>query len=122
MGKSVLRLRGTKELAGWVHFVQELVSGVKAGPSHCPLPTKEGVRLRNCPLGVATPGPESWVTKATQTGCRLSRGSSRTGWIPALDDKRSDKELFRCDREHILTAQRGGIITEWCKREQNYFG
>lgn len=49
----------------------------------------------------------------------LHQGSARMKWTLALDEnKTSDKKLFRCGRERILTAQGGEIITERCKRSK----
>lgn len=50
------------------------------------------------------------VIKATPARLPHKGPASMDGTLALDDHKTSDKKLFRCDREHILTAQRGGII------------
>lgn len=123
-------LRGTKELASFVQFIQNLVNGVKRKPSHQAFANKAD---RGCPaqelptvsrlLVWADAAMTAGLQRPPQPGHHPPPGLCQDGLNPGphmlLDDSKiSDKKLFGCHREHILTAQRGGIITEWCKRSK----
>lgn len=114
-------LRGTTELAGSVHLIQDPV--LRGKPVHWPVPTNktEGCGARNCP------GVQAWAEAAATAAPRRPplpaacphQGSGRMERTLALDDNQtSDRRLFRWDRGHSLTAQSGGIITEWHKRSK----
>lgn len=88
-----------------------------------PLPTNksEGCRAQEPSprLSVGRCGCNSWALKGPPPAACSPKGSARMEWTPVLDgNKTSEKTLFRCDREHALKGQSGGIITEWNKRSK----